>query len=95
MLVITFLVQELKSEGSTVTLSLVLPADFPVGKYQVVAEVVPQGSRQGVKRDCNKDIVVLFNPWAQGMYAVLVTINYTQICRGAELLFKLEQNALQ
>ena len=49
------------------TLSLELPADFPVGMYQVVAEVVPQGSRQGEKKECDKEIVVLFNPWAQGM----------------------------
>ena len=49
------------------TLSLKLPADFPVGRYQMVAEVVPQGSRKGETKDCGKEIVVLFNPWAQGM----------------------------
>ena len=29
--------------------------------------MVPQGSRQGEKEDSKKEIVVLFNPWSQGM----------------------------
>lgn len=59
--------QKVKSERSVVTLSLVLPADFPVGSYRIVAEVVPEGSKQGEKKDADRELVVLFNPWSSGM----------------------------
>ena len=49
------------------TLSLVLPADFPVGKYRITVEVTPQGSKQEMRKDGDREMVVLFNPWANGM----------------------------
>ena len=58
--------QEVKSEGCTVTFSLKLPADFPVGKYRVTVGVTPQGSRQEKTRDGDREMVVLFNPWTSG-----------------------------
>lgn len=57
--------QEVESKGSVVTLSLKFPADFPVGKYRLVVEVTPEHSRRGFDKDAEKELVVLFNPWAQ------------------------------
>lgn len=59
--------QILKSESSTVTFSLMLPADFPVGSYHAVIEVVPQHSKQGQRQEAERSIVVLFNPWCEGV----------------------------
>lgn len=64
---ICILLQELKSESSGVTLSLLLPADFPVGSYRIVVEVTPEGNKQGEKKDADTELVVLFNPWSSSM----------------------------
>ena len=32
----------------------------------MTTEVVPEGSRHGEKKDGDKDIVVIFNPWGKG-----------------------------
>lgn len=58
--------QEIKSEGSKVTLSLSLPPDFPVGSYRLEVEVQPEGSRMREKLNVDKEMVVIFNPWCKG-----------------------------
>ena len=59
-----------------------MPADFPVGRYRVVVEVAPEGSKRGEEQDAEREVVVLFNPWCKGMlYLALsaLTCTYTNV----------------
>ena len=55
-------------------LSLLMPADFPVGRYRMVVAVAPEGSKRGERLDADKDMVVLFNPWCEGRKHILLYI---------------------
>ena len=60
--------------------SLLMPADFPVGRYRMVVEVAPEGSKRGEEQDAEREVVVLFNPWCKGMkhmlYLALSALTY-------------------
>ena len=52
-------------------LSLLIPEDFPVGRYRMVVKVAPEGSKRGGEQDADREVVILFNPWCKGMKHML------------------------
>ena len=55
-----------ETSENVVTMGITPTADCIVGKYHMyVAVLTPFGIRR-TKRDANRDLYILFNPWAEG-----------------------------